>query len=206
MIACLAQNRSSSRFTHLVRSFTLPQYLVGDVMRLTRVLVVSGLVLGLGIGVSSAQSLRDATGPANLPPSSFKGAQYVDNKGCIYIRAGRSGRVQWVPRVSRDRKQICGQQPTFATTRTVKVAKKRSTRVVVVAPERTAVVGDALTGPKGVNRRIVEADLPIPKGLELAWDDGRLNPLRGAGRASGRAKMERIWTQTVPRRLVDSSN
>ena len=61
----------------------------------------------------SGQTLRDAIPPAELPPSSFSGGQFVDSRGCVFIRAGFDGTVQWVPRVTRDGSQICGLQPTF---------------------------------------------------------------------------------------------
>lgn len=63
---------------------------------------------------AGAQSLSRNQGPVNFPPSSFTGTQFVDNRGCIYIRAGFQGAVSWVPRVGRDRRVICGQQPTFS--------------------------------------------------------------------------------------------
>jgi hypothetical protein len=47
-------------------------------------------------------------------------------------------------------------------------------------------------------------DITPPPGYRLAWDDGRLNPNRGIGTLSGRARMNLIWTQTVPRRLIDT--
>jgi len=56
----------------------------------------------------SAQSLAGNTVPAEFPPSSFRGNQYVDSKGCVFIRASISGNTTWVPRVSRNRQIVCG--------------------------------------------------------------------------------------------------
>lgn len=62
---------------------------------------------------AGAQSLRRDAGPAENPPASFKANQYVDSKGCVYIRAGVDGNTNWVPRVSRDRKVVCGLSPSL---------------------------------------------------------------------------------------------
>lgn len=83
-------------------------------MLVFRRLTSFALCIGLLGTAALAQDLRDAPPPAELPPESFGGSQYVDSKGCAYIRAGVSGVTTWVPRVSRSREQLCGFQPTFA--------------------------------------------------------------------------------------------
>lgn len=66
----------------------------------------------LAFGEVSAQTLKRDSGPAEQPPASFSGNQYVDSKGCVYIRAGVDGNTNWVPRVSRSRKVVCGLTPS----------------------------------------------------------------------------------------------
>lgn len=82
-------------------------------MRLRRVFAAGffgALVLG---AAASARPVLDVNGPMELPPASFKGRQYVDSAGCVFVRAGFGEAVRWVARVSRDRKHICGYKPTF---------------------------------------------------------------------------------------------
>lgn len=76
--------------------------------------VSTGVAFGLGIGLASAQSLRNADHPAEFPPSSFTAKQYVDSKGCVFVRAGFDGAVTWVPRVNRKRNVLCGFKPSLA--------------------------------------------------------------------------------------------
>ncbi|WP_438991654.1 SPOR domain-containing protein [Lentibacter sp.] len=66
------------------------------------------------LSTAQAQALRDVDGPVNYPPASYKGKQFVDNDGCAFVRAGIDGRVNWIPRVSRSRKLLCGLKPTFS--------------------------------------------------------------------------------------------
>lgn len=109
--------------------------------------VVSSTVLAcvLSVSLAQAQSLARISGPANLPPAGFSGQQFVDARGCLFLRAGFGATVNWVPRVDRGRKPICGMAPSFgpAVAAAVQADMAPEARVVapaVVAPSRPAVV------------------------------------------------------------------
>ena len=289
-------------------------------MKLTRV-VACALMVSTGIvTMSPAQSLRNAEPPAEFPPSSYKGKQYVDSSGCVYIRAGIDGNVTWVPRVDRARKQICGQQPTLVASapqaapapkqaeqitlntttpaakapapkpkpkpvkvvrstpkpkpkpapKTVKVAKATPAKTVVAAPKKTVAQHQSLSttpacpgaspissryinsgarhpvrcGPQplpthvasaGVKAtghvqhrvivppapigpetrviphhvypdRVAAANVQIPEGYRPVWTDGRLNPHRAEQSLNGIAQTRLYWTNTVPRRLIETKS
>ncbi|WP_460274018.1 SPOR domain-containing protein [Celeribacter sp. ULVN23_4] len=88
-------------------------------MQAARTISVALALATLGVSVvgyhqANAQSLYNSDTPAEFPPVSYKGTQYVDSRGCVYVRAGDGASVHWVPRVTRDRKVLCGFKPTFA--------------------------------------------------------------------------------------------
>ncbi|TCP41297.1 SPOR domain-containing protein [Rhodovulum marinum] len=169
------------------------------------------LMAGLGAGVAAAQDAV-TDGPAELPPQGFSGSQYVDSRGCVFMRAGVDGRVAWVPRLSRDRSALCGYQPTVAPATgavPVKAAaavapSARPVRAVATPARRAA----AARGGTGVHRALPPQDplkpvaIRIPRGYRAIWTDGRLNELRGPRTAQGDAQMAQVWTDTVPRRQV----
>lgn len=81
-------------------------------MRFGGVLTTTLLVAVLG--APAAWAGLETNGPAEFPPASFSGRQYVDSAGCVFVRAGYGGSVNWVPRIGRDRKQLCGYKPSLA--------------------------------------------------------------------------------------------
>lgn len=108
-----------------------------------RVLAAAGLVLATSAAPLVAQDLR---GPRELPPAGFQGQQYVDSRGCVFLRGGVGGRVTWVPRVSGNRSQLCGMTPSF-TPEPVTVAEA-APPAPAVAPPRAAPAPRATPGAR----------------------------------------------------------
>ncbi|KIN70833.1 Sporulation related protein [Sulfitobacter noctilucae] len=254
----------------------------------------------------------------------------MDSQGCVFIRAGIDGNVSWVPRMSRDRKTVCGFKPTGGARSAVVAApaaaapvqitvdtppaaaaprpaprrvaapaprraapvvvrqtakrpapKKRvvkaaprvvapkpapvarqTTRIIAggspcrgasaisqqymrgagvrCGPQTQPIVGNRapVTAPRSsvqvtpkaiqrhygsvastagvtsttriapkhvVKNRINTRNVSVPKGYREVWDDDRLNPKRAEQNLAGRSDMLLVWTQTVPRRLINQT-
>jgi hypothetical protein len=115
---------------------------------LLKVMAVAGIV---GFGVAQTAMAQDLHGPREVPGPGYTGQQYVDSAGCVFLRAGINGRVTWVPRVDRQRKQLCG-YPASGTTR------------VAAAPAAPAAEPAALKpAPVAAPAPVAVASRPVPQ-------------------------------------------
>ena len=195
-------------------------------MKLARRIAITLAMLVAGGFAAAAQDLA----PAEVPPPAFDGNQYVDSRGCVFVRAGIDGDVTWVPRVTEAREAICGFTPTLAadaktaeeTPQDVTVAAAPAPRVqrparvaqrrpAAVAQRRVVVTrpGEITAQTRILPKHLAEArvrtidSVRVPNGYRTVWEDGRLNPRRAEQTLAGRHDMLLVWTQAVPRRLID---
>lgn len=133
---------------------------------------IFGIVVGVSLLAGQAafgQALNNSRGPAEIPPASFTGSQYVDSKGCVFIRAGIGGNVKWIPRVSRDRKVICNARPSrvaaapraTAPVRVTPVPRVTTAARTATAPQATRVIRKAPVVAAPTPRRVVRQVAPV---------------------------------------------
>lgn len=70
---------------------------------MAKMLCLRAAAMGLSAGLVISSATFAQGVPAELPPSSYSGDQYVDSQGCIFVRVGYGAATEWVPRVGRDR-------------------------------------------------------------------------------------------------------
>ncbi|MFG6593369.1 SPOR domain-containing protein [Sulfitobacter sp. 1A13368] len=155
-------------------------------MTLTRSIAMAMIVAALGVGGSQTQAQDSRSQPAEFPPSSYKGKQYVDSAGCVFIRAGIDGNVSWVPRMSRARQQICGFQPTNG----VKVAEAK------VEAAQTKVDPAPAKRPPA---RVAEAPAPKAKPKAPVARPAPQKVVRRVAPAPARSTAPKVVRETAPR-------
>jgi hypothetical protein len=124
-------------------------------MKFTKLVAVALILGSVSAGALSAQSSSART-PAEFPPSSYKGKQYVDSNGCVFIRAGIDGNVSWIPRMTRARAGVCGFKPTFAGQVTPAPTPVQTAEVVQI------------TNPTPASRPAAPAAQPKPRRIATA--------------------------------------
>ncbi|NIY96005.1 SPOR domain-containing protein, partial [Salipiger sp. HF18] len=82
------------------------------------IFAMTSVCASMATGPALAQGIETIDTPAELPPASYSATQYVDSRGCVFVRAGFDDAVIWVPRVTRDREQVCGYAPSLGKSRT----------------------------------------------------------------------------------------
>lgn len=144
-------------------------------MKFTKAAACVIIALSAGAGAPYAQSLSSAAAqaPAEFPPSSFQGRQYVDSRGCVFIRAGAGGATSWVPRVTRTRELICGQKPSLAKPAVVQAAPAAKapepiqTAAVTTARPATKLAAAVEPSRNTVTRARVAAAEPVPTPVKV---------------------------------------
>lgn len=61
--------------------------------------------------LAPAAALAQDLSPAEMPPSDFTARQYIDSRGCVFLR---DDSANWAPRLARDGSPICGYPPTLS--------------------------------------------------------------------------------------------
>lgn len=127
-------------------------------------------------GLSTIGYAQNLSGPAEFPPASFTAEQYVDSRGCAFIRAGQGDVVDWVPRISRSRQPICGLPPSLS----------RQAAPVVAPQIATAPTPNTVPPP-----RVVRAAAPAPSGTPVGVATPAAVPMPSAQTEAMRASPNR---------------
>lgn len=160
-----------------------------------------------GIGSVHARSLRDVSTPAEFPPASFKGRQYVDSKGCIFIRAGIDGNVTWVPRVSRKRQQICGYKPSLTAAEIARAPSAPPSSAaapvqITVAPSASAQARPTPVSPPAKPRTSKTAPAPAAPVASTAAVAEVSAPAKPATRTQRAAPQPLVFVNPPPERVA----
>ncbi len=141
-------------------------------MRVFAGVAAAAMTAVLAGGAALAQGTQ---GPRELPPADFGGNQYVDSAGCVFLRAGLGGQTSWVPRLGRDRKPVCGYEPSVTAT----------------AAEPAAPVATADPAPAPEPAALPVATVPAPAVAPVVAKPAPAKPVRKTVRKAKRAPESR---------------
>lgn len=139
----------------------------------------------------AAQAQAQAQVPAQAQARAVQPRQALPNAPLDIARCGAGMR--------------CGpqtQDPVGSTGRTVRSQPQVYTqRELATLDPQTRIV------PRHVAQAQAQAASvgAVPQGYRPVWSDDRLNPRRAQGTIAGKAAMDLVWTNTVPRRLIERS-
>lgn len=162
-------------------------------------------LVAVGSMAEAQRTVANTQGPAEIPPASFSGSQYVDSRGCVFIRAGVGGATRWVPRVNRDRTVVCGQPASRPATTTTAAAERPAPTPAATPTVQAAEPVIARQPAAAAPRTIVEpaprvtAPPPVANASAPAATTVRRAP-RPARAAAPRPAPQRV--ATAPRRTA----
>ncbi len=127
-------------------------------------------ILAISAGATLTVQAQVLATPAEFPPTSYNGTQYVDSKGCAFVRAGRGGLTNWVPRVDRTRAQLCGFQPTQISASATTSAASGPIITFADVPEARVVPAPAAARviPASAPAQVAAPAAPAPRRITLA--------------------------------------
>lgn len=140
-------------------------------MTISRLFATVAIATIASLGATQGQTQINLPTPAEFPPESFDGRQFVDSAGCAFIRAGVDGNVSWVPRMTRSREQVCGMQPTFSDSRVAAASPDSAEEQSKARPDETAsrekpaAAGSERPAQDGAEaeKKVVKAPAPKPE-------------------------------------------
>jgi cell division septation protein DedD len=151
---------------------------------LLKIVPVALVATALFASAATAQNRR----PAENPPAGYAGQQYVDSRGCLFIRAGHGGQTSWVARIDRTRKPICGMTPSANTMAAARqTLQSESAAPVAAAPPQTVQPRPvAAAAPRPAPQPVYAAPAPV-MAAPVATHSAPMgtNPVLSASRTQG---------------------